>query len=148
MRMPYVMNWSGGLQWEFARNWLLEGQYQGQSGVGLINSWDINAIPLNVSNDTDVLNQIFQATQNYKPYTAVRIHQPLLQLRAQHLSRRHMARGEALLRRAQLQRLLHVEQVAERERGRRHARPASPSTTAGWRKAGRARTSAIASSAS
>jgi hypothetical protein len=68
MRMPYVMSWSGGLQWEFARNWLLEGQYQGQSGVGLINSWDINAIPLNVSSDINVLNQIFQATQNYKPY--------------------------------------------------------------------------------
>jgi hypothetical protein len=69
MRMPYVLNWSGGLQWEFARNWLLEAQYQGQSGVGLINSWDINAIPLNVSNDINVLNAIFQATQNYKPYT-------------------------------------------------------------------------------
>jgi hypothetical protein len=69
MRMPYVLNWSGGLQWEFARNWVLEAQYQGQSGVGLINSWDINAIPLNVSNDINVLNTIFQATQNYKPYT-------------------------------------------------------------------------------
>ena len=57
------------MQWEFARNWVLEAQYQGQSGVGLINSWDINAIPLNVSNDTNVLNTIFQATQNYKPYT-------------------------------------------------------------------------------
>jgi hypothetical protein len=69
MRMPYVLNWSGGIQWEFARNWLFEAQYQGQSGVGLINNWDINAIPLNTSNDINVLNTIFQATQNYKPYT-------------------------------------------------------------------------------
>jgi len=69
MRMPYVLNWSGGVQWEFARNWVLEAQYQGQSGVGLINSWDINAIPLNVSSDINVLNTIFQGTQNYKPYT-------------------------------------------------------------------------------
>jgi len=69
MRMPYVLNWSGGLQWEFARNWVLEAQYQGQSGVGLINSWDINTIPLNVSNDLNVLNAIFLAPQNYKPYT-------------------------------------------------------------------------------
>ncbi len=69
MRMPYVLNWSAGVQYEFARNWVFETLYQGQSGVGLINSWDINAIPLNVSNDINVLNAIFQATQNYKPYT-------------------------------------------------------------------------------
>ena len=43
MRMPYVMSWSGGMQWEFAENWVLEAQYQGQSGVGLDQSWDINA---------------------------------------------------------------------------------------------------------
>jgi hypothetical protein len=48
---------------------VFEAQYQGQSGVGLINSWDINVIPLNVSNDPAVLNTIFQNTQNYKPYT-------------------------------------------------------------------------------
>jgi hypothetical protein len=69
MRMPYVLNWSGGFQYEVARNWVVEMNYQGQSGVGLINSWDINAIPLNVSTDPNVLNQIYQATQNYKPYT-------------------------------------------------------------------------------
>ncbi|MEK7404684.1 MAG: hypothetical protein AAB225_06210, partial [Acidobacteriota bacterium] len=69
MRMPYVLNWSGGLQWEFANNWLVEAVYQGQSGVGLINSWNINVIPLDVSRDPAVLNQIFQATQNYKPST-------------------------------------------------------------------------------
>lgn len=69
MRMPYVINWSGGVQWEFAQSWLLEGIYQGQSGVGLINSWDMNAIPLNVSTDPVRLNAIYQAAQNYKPYT-------------------------------------------------------------------------------
>lgn len=69
MRMPYVMSWSGGVQWEFAHNWLFDGQYQGQSGVGLANNWDINAIPLNVSSDPAVLNQIFQGAQNFKPYT-------------------------------------------------------------------------------
>jgi hypothetical protein len=67
MRMPYVMNWSAGLQWQFAGNWLLETIYQGQSGVGLLNYWDTNAIPLDISKDPAVLNQIFQATQNYKP---------------------------------------------------------------------------------
>ncbi|MEK7753851.1 MAG: hypothetical protein AAB654_18155, partial [Acidobacteriota bacterium] len=69
MRMPYVMNWSGGVQWQFSGQWLLEAIYQGQSGVGLVNSWDTNAIPLDVSRDPAVLNQIYQATQNYKPST-------------------------------------------------------------------------------
>ena len=68
MRMPYMMNWSGGFQYEFSHNWLMEMIYQGTAGVGLLNNWDINAIPLNVSTDPAVLNQIFQATQNYKPY--------------------------------------------------------------------------------
>lgn len=68
MRMPYVMSWSGGFQWEFARNWMTELLYQGQSGVGLINAWNINAIPLNISNDPTVLAAVFKATQNYVPY--------------------------------------------------------------------------------
>jgi hypothetical protein len=69
MRMPYVMSWSGGFQWEVARNLMVESIYQGQSGVGLINSWDMNVLRLDVSKDPAVLNQIFTAVQNYKPYT-------------------------------------------------------------------------------
>jgi len=69
MRMPYVMNWSGGLQYQFSGTWLAELLYQGSSGVGLVNNWDINTIPLDISNDPVVLNQIFSAQQNYKPYT-------------------------------------------------------------------------------
>ncbi|HYW47374.1 MAG TPA: TonB-dependent receptor [Bryobacteraceae bacterium] len=68
MRMPYVLNWAGGVQWEFAHNWLMEMNYQGQSGVGLINSWNMNAIPLNVSTNPAVLTAIYKATQNYLPY--------------------------------------------------------------------------------
>lgn len=68
MRMPYVMSWSGGIQYEFARNWLLETLYQGQAGVGLINSWNMNAIPLNISTDAATLTKIYQAQQNYVPY--------------------------------------------------------------------------------
>jgi hypothetical protein len=48
--------------------WLLELMYQGSAGVGLLNAWDMNVIPLNISSDPRVLDQIFQATQNYKPY--------------------------------------------------------------------------------
>jgi hypothetical protein len=68
MRMPYVMNWSGGVQWEFANNWVLETLYQGQAGIGLVNAWNTNVIPLNVSTDPAVLATIYKATQNYLPY--------------------------------------------------------------------------------
>ena len=68
MRMPYVMSWSGGVQWAFAQNFVMDVNYQGQSGVGQINSWDINAIPLNISTDTATLNNIFANQQNFKPY--------------------------------------------------------------------------------
>jgi hypothetical protein len=47
---------------------VLETLYQGQSGVGLINTWDTNRIPLNISKDSSFLNTIFQSAQNYKPY--------------------------------------------------------------------------------
>lgn len=68
MRMPYVMMWSGGFQFQLSKTWLTEVNYQGSQGIGLLNNWDINAIPLNISSDPTVLNQIFAATQNYKPY--------------------------------------------------------------------------------
>lgn len=69
MRMPYVMSWSGGIQYALRENWMVELQYQGQSGVGLINNWNMNALRLDVSSDPAVLNQIFTAQQNYLPYT-------------------------------------------------------------------------------
>lgn len=68
MRLPYIMNWSAGMQWGFANNWLAELTYQGSAGVGLLNAWDVNTVPLNISNDPARLQQIFQATQNFKPY--------------------------------------------------------------------------------
>jgi hypothetical protein len=68
MRSPYIMNWSGGFQWNFTQSWLLETTYQGSRGVRLQNAWDINQIPLNISTDQNVLRTIFQSSQNYKPY--------------------------------------------------------------------------------
>jgi hypothetical protein len=68
MRMPYMMTWNGGVQWEFADRMLVDLSYQGSAGVGLLNRWDINQIPLNVSNDPVVLEQIRRASQNFKPY--------------------------------------------------------------------------------
>jgi hypothetical protein len=66
MRLPYIMNWSGGLQWSFAQNWLLETTYQGSRGVRLLNAWDINQIPLDISSAP--LTTVFQNQQNFKPY--------------------------------------------------------------------------------
>ncbi|MCW5976572.1 MAG: TonB-dependent receptor [Bryobacteraceae bacterium] len=68
MRLPYIMNWSAGIQWSFVDNWLMETTYQGSSGVGLLNNWDYNFIPLDISNDPAVLDQIRRASQNYRPY--------------------------------------------------------------------------------
>ena len=119
MRMPYIMNWSGGFQWNFTQNWLLEATYQGSRGVGLLNGWDINQIPLNISTDPNVLRTIFQSRQNLQAVSAVRNDSPLLELRGQLLSRRHIPRGEAILGRPGVERVLHVLEVAEQRRRRR-----------------------------
>ena len=68
MRAPYVMNWNAGIQKQIGRSYLLEVNYQGSSGVGLLNRWDINAIPLDISTDPVRLNTIRNAAQNFKPY--------------------------------------------------------------------------------
>ena len=68
MRMPYIMNWSGGFQWNFRQNWLLETTYQGSRGVRLLNGWDINQIPLNISTDPARAAPSSKSSQLYKPY--------------------------------------------------------------------------------
>jgi hypothetical protein len=68
MRMPYLMNWNAGLQWEFGGNMVAELAYQGSAGVGLLNRWDINAIPLNISRDPVELERIRRSSQNFRPY--------------------------------------------------------------------------------
>lgn len=68
IRLPYIMNWSGGFQWEFMRNLLMEAIYQGSAGVGLLNNWDINVVPLNVSGDYATLDNIRRNYQIFKPY--------------------------------------------------------------------------------
>jgi hypothetical protein len=63
------MNWNGGFQYQFGNSMMAELTYQGSAGVGLLNRWDINQVPLNISTDLAVLNQVANAPQNYKPYT-------------------------------------------------------------------------------
>jgi hypothetical protein len=62
------MNWSGGFQYQLSNTWLVETLYQGSAGVGLLNNWDINVLPLNVSSDFATLNQIRIGYQNFKPF--------------------------------------------------------------------------------
>lgn len=69
MRMPYVSMWSAGFQVQLSKTWVGEVIYQGSSGVGLLNNWDMNVVPLDISTNPTVLNQVFAAVQNYKPFT-------------------------------------------------------------------------------
>jgi hypothetical protein len=68
MHMPYIMNWNGTLARQVSSSIVIEASYQGSAGVGLLQSWDINAIPLDISTNTTLLNTIRNNAQNYKPY--------------------------------------------------------------------------------
>ena len=68
IRNPYSMNWNGTLQYQFASSWLAELSYQGSAGVGLLNAWDINTIPLNITTDRAQLDAIYANQQPYKPF--------------------------------------------------------------------------------
>jgi hypothetical protein len=65
---PYVMNWNATVQYQFRPMWMAELSYQGSAGVGLLEQWDSNTIPLNISTNPAVLNQIYQNQQAYKPF--------------------------------------------------------------------------------
>ncbi|MBI3210940.1 MAG: TonB-dependent receptor [Candidatus Solibacter usitatus] len=72
MRTPYVMNWSGGVQWQFTKTWLMEAMYQGSAGVKLMNTWNINVLPISAfpyPGDPARTEQMRQQFQNFKPYT-------------------------------------------------------------------------------
>jgi hypothetical protein len=68
MRLPYVMNWNAGFQRQLGSSMLVEVTYQGSGGVGLLERWDINAIPLDIATSFADLDRIRRAAQNYKPY--------------------------------------------------------------------------------
>ncbi|MCC6392308.1 MAG: TonB-dependent receptor [Bryobacterales bacterium] len=69
MRTPYIMNWSGGVQWQFTKTWLMEAIYQGSAGVKLMNTWNTNVLPISAfPTNTTQLDTIRIGFQNYKPY--------------------------------------------------------------------------------
>ena len=68
LRNPYVMNWNATYQYQFAPTWLLELSYQGSAGVGLLEAWNINTVPLNISTDPSFLQSVYQNYQNFRPF--------------------------------------------------------------------------------
>ena len=64
----YAMNWNATYQWEFRPDWMLEANYVGSAGVGLLEAWNINTIPLNISSDPSALKTIFANQQPYRPF--------------------------------------------------------------------------------
>ena len=69
LRNPYTMNWNSSIQYEFARNYLLELSYQGSGGVGLIERWNVNTFPVDyfAGNPTQQ-NAVRAAPQNFRPF--------------------------------------------------------------------------------
>lgn len=68
MKMPYVMNWNVSIQHQFNSKWLMDLSYQGSGGVGLLNRWNINQVPLDISDDFETLEQVRTSYQNFRPY--------------------------------------------------------------------------------
>ena len=70
LRNAYVMNWSGGFQYQPGNTWVVSAQYQGSAGVGLQRNWNINGIPLSIAlgGDRSLQDTVFQAQQNYQIY--------------------------------------------------------------------------------
>lgn len=68
LRNAYAMNWNASYQYQFAPNWMLELSYQGSAGVGLLEAWNINTVPIGISKNAATLQSIFQNYQNYVPY--------------------------------------------------------------------------------
>jgi hypothetical protein len=65
---PYMMNWNASLQYQFRPTWMAELSYQGSGGVGLLENWDMNTVPLNLSNDPAILARAYQNPQLYRPF--------------------------------------------------------------------------------
>jgi hypothetical protein len=70
LRNGYVMNWSGGFQFQPSNTWLINMMYQGSAGVGIQRTWNINGIPLDIAlgNDRALQDKVFVAQQDYMIY--------------------------------------------------------------------------------
>ncbi len=70
LRNPYVMNWNASIQYELARDYVLDFSYQGSGSVGLIERWELNSFPVDyLANDPAQRDRVFAAPQNFRPFT-------------------------------------------------------------------------------
>ena len=56
------------MQRQLGTHMVAELTYQGSSGVGLLNRWDINAIPLNIASSFADLDRVRRESQNFRPW--------------------------------------------------------------------------------
>ncbi len=65
----YALNWNTTVEMQVSTNDVLRLVYQGSAGVGLVESWNINAFPTSFASGNPALRaQAFAAPQNYLPY--------------------------------------------------------------------------------
>jgi len=69
MRAPYVANWNAGFQRQLTSTTMIEVNYQGSVGVGLLNRWNANVVPLDIADDFETLDTVHRSVQNYKPWS-------------------------------------------------------------------------------
>lgn len=64
----YVMNWNATVQYQMSANNLLSIFYSGSSGVDLVNTWNINALPYNFGAGTSLQQAAFTNPVPYLPF--------------------------------------------------------------------------------
>jgi len=93
IRMPYVMSWSGGMQYEFSHNWLDRGDLSRNGRRRAAEQLGHYAIPLNISSDPRA-EADFSGFADYKPYPQFGSVKLYSNFGPQHLSRRNTLRVE------------------------------------------------------
>jgi hypothetical protein len=69
LRNPYTLNWDLSMQFQISRTYVVELLYQGSSGVGLIETWNVNTFPLDFGANNPALRAAaYAAPQNYRPF--------------------------------------------------------------------------------
>ena len=69
LRNPYTLNWDLSMQFQISRTYVVELLYQGSSGVGLIETWNVNTFPVDFGANNPALRAAaFAAPQNYRPF--------------------------------------------------------------------------------
>lgn len=69
LRNPYVLNWNSSVQYQVSADYVVEFSYQGSSGVGLLERWNLNTFPLTLAQgNLTEQNRINSQAQNFRPY--------------------------------------------------------------------------------